>query len=983
MKKKVIIAIASLLALAQGAWAWDGSGTSTDPYIIKSSIDWKQLADDVNGGNSYSGKFFEMAADIDALGISVGAVDKPFSGNFNGAMYTLTYNRGEVKPEGIIFVSDYCAPFIRLDGATIRDLNVTGVVCSSYQYAAGIASVIDGNAATTISNCYVNTRIWADYSLRSDASFGGIVGTVTPMCQASPTLQNCTFTGRITGSATRSGGMVGYACSAVNLDHCLFDPIPDISSPECATFVRAKEGVECSLKECYFTVAMGTVQGEAVFREVDVPDGCTYRFVSKPQAPFNGVDYYKSGTVIELTAPDDVAFDHWETNTGGCWLSNPWQRSGLQTVRDIYRKPYITIETTPSKPHLEREMDGTKYRYLYSYDYHYYLSDETVKAKGYQFDKDGAMYKLVGSTKVWVTAVTGWVPGDIPSDGAQIHNDLAGTGRDHTLMACIAPQAFQGCTELKTLYFKDTDANNKEAATSFDFTIGERAFAVCPNLTEVKMMQYTTTGTNHWEALLPTQVSAVADSVFVGSPQANFTVDASLYQGFLSSQVWKPVNNRILIYNHTQADMNVNGAKYSEMRNTQGKSLKNNAEDHNQLMETLRYWNADYQQFTASSLLTTIDENIWYTKVVGVDAGSLDEGTMRIYNDPGSYYNYKTIAIESLGESKDVKSIEFWQTNGRSENSLTDLKMVIRNGALKGCDNLEEIRLFYYVQDGDDHWETLGPQDIIPGDDIFGIASYDPEGEDIKKAFSIMHNTRFVVSTNRYQEFMEDPNWQPYLGLLVPQDGPDTQVKPDFTKEGVTYGYMTNPGGIMQTSQTVSQDVSWWTLPRIAIEVALNVATMYDNWVASAKAITNAKEQIAQVINKIGEEEAYMHPWLARKENILKIAKVLWKDGHIVDRQTAIEYINSFESIGSYELGLQPGVGFYNVLDKFGNTFLFGPNREQLASLLPKFTNQELESLCIVYSWGYKSAMEHLQMTANSFLEDIAKHIAKLPFAYT
>ena len=61
MKAKTILMIALLLAIVQMTWAWDGSGTSTDPYLIKSSDDWKQLADDVSGGNSYSGQFSNIA----------------------------------------------------------------------------------------------------------------------------------------------------------------------------------------------------------------------------------------------------------------------------------------------------------------------------------------------------------------------------------------------------------------------------------------------------------------------------------------------------------------------------------------------------------------------------------------------------------------------------------------------------------------------------------------------------------------------------------------------------------------------------------------------------------------------------------------------------------------------------------------------------------------------------------------------------------
>jgi hypothetical protein len=34
MRKKTLLFIAFLLAIAQGAWAWDGSGTSTAPYQL-------------------------------------------------------------------------------------------------------------------------------------------------------------------------------------------------------------------------------------------------------------------------------------------------------------------------------------------------------------------------------------------------------------------------------------------------------------------------------------------------------------------------------------------------------------------------------------------------------------------------------------------------------------------------------------------------------------------------------------------------------------------------------------------------------------------------------------------------------------------------------------------------------------------------------------------------------------------------------------
>ena len=42
-----------------------GSGSQTDPYLISTVADLQQLATDVNGGNSYSDKYFKLANDID------------------------------------------------------------------------------------------------------------------------------------------------------------------------------------------------------------------------------------------------------------------------------------------------------------------------------------------------------------------------------------------------------------------------------------------------------------------------------------------------------------------------------------------------------------------------------------------------------------------------------------------------------------------------------------------------------------------------------------------------------------------------------------------------------------------------------------------------------------------------------------------------------------------------------------------------------
>ena len=825
--------LALLCTIVQEAWAWDGSGTQTDPYKIQTSADWKQLSDEVGGGNHFDGKCFEMTVDIEAEGISIGSETKPFSGTFDGGNHTLTYNAGTVGR----YAEGNHAPFISLSGATIKNLKVAGYIYSTSKYSAGLACYVDGSKETSVTNCSVLTRLFGSYDLNEGSYFGGFVAEVKATCTATLSFKDCSFQGILGNFTSYSACFVGYTPAPVSFNHCVVDPYTVYTRlTNTYTFVRAADNVKCTLERCCYTQAHGVAQGEAVFRTVTLPKGFNYQIEGEADENYNGTEYWKTGTWITIEGPAVAGFNHWDTGSGGCFVSNPMTQNGSHQLRDIHGIPTLTASTNAIKAKMERTMDGTRYRYLGKDDYHLYLSDETCQAKGYKLDSDGWLYKDINGTDVWVTAVVGWESGKIPSDGAQIHNDLVGDWRDHSLMAVIAPHAFMGCTELKTLYFKDTDANNYNTKTPFDFQIGDSAFANCPNLTEIKMMQYTTKGTNHWEALSPGQVSSVGSGVLSGSPQAYFSTDASEYQNYLASATWKDYQNRIIVYNHTNVDMTVNGAKYSYMRNTKGEPLKNSADGNAELMQSLRLWNADYQEFACNMLLANSDENIWYTYIVGCDDSYLksNDGVMRIYNDPGSYYNYKTIAIgrNAFKGSKELKAIEFWQTNGRSENSYTDMKMVIQNGAFYDCPNLKELRMYYYAQDGDDHWTVLGPKDVIPSDNIFGLPTDDEIAsmtQDEVLAFpKVNEDFQIVVSPELYNDFINDPNWGKYFEYIVAADYERSNWDAIET-DGLTYNYASKTAGGAATNQVVTQNLSWWNVP-IKIYEAITLYQMIQSF---------------------------------------------------------------------------------------------------------------------------------------------------------
>ena len=835
---------------------WEGQGTQANPYKIQNAAEWNTLSKAViksTDAAPFKGVYFQLANDLTIKEICIGNESKPFCGIFDGNNCTLTFKAGGLQggTTSIRFYEDYCAPFILLNGATIQHLRVAGVIYSKHRQAAGIACFIDGDTPTVIDDCKVAGTLWASSALQDDASFGGFVAEVKSTCTAGPTIKDCSFSGLFKGYPNLSGGFIGWTSTPATFDKCTFEPVSVADYEGCATFYRSNDGVTCPMKECYATETFGKSQGQYLFHNVTVPLGCSVEMVSTPTMVKNGVKYYASGSKINLTVPEDTQFDHWVTSStnGSCFINDPWTAGGIHTLSDVRAHPTLSIATSMPEPYTsDRQFYGITYRYLTNRDYLLFMSDSLRQARGFRFDDDGECYAYDGEgTKCYITVVwgcnpdaanfknkimEGWLFAETQYTGAILTNDLAGTAWDHTILFGIAPRAFQNVSNLQRLVFisnQDQGVLGKaNCKADLNITIQEQAFKGS-GIEELVMMYYNR-DTEKWEKLGPQSTITIADNAFEGTV-GKISVDPSVYQDFMGDSRWAPLYGRFSIYAAKVEDMKVEGAVYSYWRDDAYNPLKNDAEGHKKMMEVLKYWNSEYRQFNAASVLTNSSKNIWYTQVTGCDNDYLksNDGVMRIYNDPGSQYNYKNIAIQSLGQSKDVKAIAFYQTNGLSDNSYTDPKMVIQNNAFYGCDNLKELRLFYYVEDGEDRWQALEPSEIIPGDNIFGLKRLTEEeladpNYDFSKDPKMPANFKILVSPEYYQDFLKDRNWARYSAFIEPVDYSPGALK-DFTKNKLTYAYMASPGGIMQTSQVVSQDVSWWTAPRIALEVALYAAS--------------------------------------------------------------------------------------------------------------------------------------------------------------
>ena len=857
---KLFTLLAALICATTTAWAQTtflGSGNSTDPYLLKSSNEWEALAKQVAEGKNFQNQFFRLSADIDTKGIQVGSLEKPFCGVFDGDNHTLTFSVGDNTGDNNAKAPT--APFGCLRGAIVRHVKTTGMVFTDNAQNGGIAVCIDDAGAsrgTQLMDCRSDIA-FVTYN-KGTLTTGGLIGKINSNVTVKPVLEKCVFTGSFGGWGSRIGGLVGLSEVDITFKNCMFDPVQAEYQGN-ATFVNLANGAKATFEDCYCTRFLEIQQGTCVFGKVNIPEGCSYQMVEEPFAQFDGKPYWKSGDHVKLSVPEGKKFDHWTANRDkGVFISDPWRKDGEHVLQDVTGPVFLYISEESIPAGNVHTVHGVKYRYLNKSDYHYYVSDETRKAKRWVFHSDDDLVFYDGNgDAAHITAIVGYDEDKFDSDGVQIHNDLYNTGlinfRNHSRLGIIAPRAFAGSTKLKSLYFKDTGNDIFNALVGFDFMIDEEAFKDCPNLEEIKMMEYITRGDNHWEALKADQVFSIAANAFDGSPKARISCHRSEYQNYLNSDTWRPFRNRIIIYDATVEDETVNGVKYHYYRNAnETKPLTNN--DKKEMMDNhLRIWNADYKNFNAADLLQINDDaTVYYTYVVGVDNGDIDDanGVMRIYNDMGSNYNYKTLALgrNAIKGNTHVKAIEFYQTNGNGENSHSDLKMVIQNGAFAGCKNLKELRMFYYVQDGKDHWENLGPQDVIPGDNIFSLPTLESAktmtDEEYSEACQNMNpDFKVLVSTDRFQEFLDDPNWEPYRDYIEPVEFDPTNRRKDYNENGLNYSYMTNPGGVLQTSQVVSQDVSWWTVPRIAVEVLLTVASIKSEIAAHAAkkmAVTDA-----------------------------------------------------------------------------------------------------------------------------------------------
>ena len=250
-----------------GQPARDGSQAS--PYLISTADDLTLLAQRVNAGNTFSGKYFLLTADIDYSPASdwnntsstehnfdgIGNNGSHFGGYFDGDGHTISGIRIYKPGNSYVGLFGYCS-YSRVSNLTLNNSRITGS-----KYTGGIAGYANNSQ---IRGCRVTNTVSVHRDL-SGSYHGGIVGYAKG---SDNLISTCISSATLSGTAAYFGGIVGYNnngsvqdCIAYNASISSGSNINPIYGQTSGSHVGGNRFRNCTvggeLKSDLFTIALG------------------------------------------------------------------------------------------------------------------------------------------------------------------------------------------------------------------------------------------------------------------------------------------------------------------------------------------------------------------------------------------------------------------------------------------------------------------------------------------------------------------------------------------------------------------------------------------------------------------------------------------------------------------------------------------------------------------------------------------------------
>ena len=361
MKKIKLFSLLALLLVTcftSTAWAWSGSGTENDPYLISSAADWNTLSTN-SQSNTYAGVYFRLMNDL-SVGTMIGTGDKDvaagrFAGIFDGNGHTLTVSYDVTE--------DHVAPFRNVNNVTIKNLIVDGSIKTNKQFAAGIIGRARGT--TSIENCRVSVQF--NDNSKGDGTDGGFVGIND---RGALTITGCVFDGIINMPRVAGlGGFVGWNESndggTTVITNCLFAPASaSFDATGCQTFSRSRNLAKVTLNNCYYTRTLGDTQGIQVYSPKEMY-GATIEMAGTPTTTYNvsRLNMYSAGLACgsKLYAPANATLSVNLSGSAAGYVVRPNTGATLSGSSNPYSLQ-IGSQNTQVAPNIPNaRVDGTGY----------------------------------------------------------------------------------------------------------------------------------------------------------------------------------------------------------------------------------------------------------------------------------------------------------------------------------------------------------------------------------------------------------------------------------------------------------------------------------------------------------------------------------------------------------------------------------------------------------------------------------------------
>ena len=232
--------------------SFEGSGTSSSPYLIKNDEDFRKLAYAFNNGQkSFKKKYWKLTNDIGWKQGSydripgVGTENNPFDGYFDGCGHTMNIS---------VFLewAGNHSPFCYVKDATIKNLRTTGEVYTNDKYTGGLAVMLSG---TTVENCEIGHTI--ETGIEGNAYHGGFAGKAEAYGGKPTRITNCVFSGVIKPRDVSANSCAGFVASMQNggsktdcvITSCMNTGKITVDDYGCDVFVR-NPGAE--INNCYY-----------------------------------------------------------------------------------------------------------------------------------------------------------------------------------------------------------------------------------------------------------------------------------------------------------------------------------------------------------------------------------------------------------------------------------------------------------------------------------------------------------------------------------------------------------------------------------------------------------------------------------------------------------------------------------------------------------------------------------------------------------